>query len=366
MKEEKNSVSLAVFICKHKPEGGLRMCRGMRYVILAVIGIAFTVGVAEASTHEFFKGQVVRVIVGFGTGGGFDVYSRLIARHMGKHIPGSPTVIVENMPGAAGLVAANHLYKRVKPDGLTISNFTGGLLMGQILGRPGIEFDARKFEYVGVPVKDTWVCLLSRATGITSMENWLSSKTPVKVGGLGPGTALDDVPKILKVALNLPVRIVAGYKSVADIRLATESGELDGACGTSLQAAQTVWKNTIESGQATLVLQLVPQPHPDLQKVPLAIDFAKTEEAQQLIQAGVHDMSLTNRLYVLPPSTLKDRVRILRTAFMETLKDPEFLADAKKSKQDVDPVAGEEVERAVARFFNLSPAIVAKLKEVVK
>ena len=342
------------------------MYKRMSCLIVAIAGLALISGRAHASTHEYFKGKIVRIIVGFGTGGGFDIYSRLIASHMGKHIPGNPTVIVDNMPGAAGLVAANHLYRRVKPDGLTISNFQGGLLMGQILERPGIEFDARKFEYVGVPVKDTWVCLLSKTTGITSMEKWMSSNTPVKVGGLGPGTALDDIPKILKVALNLPVRIVAGYKSVADIRLATEGGELDGACGTSWEAAKTVWKNAIDSGDLVLLLQTGAEPHPDLPKVPFAMDFAKTEETRQLIQAGIHDMARTNRLYVLPPGTPKSRVQILRGAFIDTLKDSEFLADAKKSKQEVDPIAGEEVERIVARFFQLSPAIVAKLKEVIR
>lgn len=342
------------------------MCRGMRCVILAVIGIAFTVGVAEASTHEFFKGKIVRIIVGFGTGGGFDVYSRLLAGHLNKHIPGRPTVIVDNMPGAAGLIAANHLYKVAKPDGLTIANFTGGLLMGQILGRPGIEFDAQKFEYIGVPLTDTQVCILGSRSGITGMEKWMASRTPMRLGGLGPGTQPSDVPKILKMALDLPVRLVEGYKSVADVRLAIEGGEIDGICGTSFQAAQTVWIKGIESGALTIVLQMMPQPHPELPKVPLAMDFAKTDEGRQLIQVGIHDMARTNRLYVLPPATPKDRVHILRKAFMDTLKDLELLADARKSKQDVDPVAGEEVERIVAGLGKLSPALVFKLKEVLK
>lgn len=342
------------------------MCKGMRYVILAVIGIAFIAGVAQASTHDHFKGKIARIIVGFGPGGGFDIYARLIARHMGRHIPGNPTMIVENMPGAAGLVAANHLFKVAKPDGLTMANFTGGLLMGQILGRPGTDFDAVKFEYVGVPIQDTWVCLLTKASGITSMEKWNASKTVVKVGGLGPGTALDDIPKVLKATLGLPIRLVAGYKSVADIRLAVEGGELDGACGTSWEAAKTVWKKGIDSGDLVLILQSGAQPHPDLPKVPLAIDFAKTEEARQLIQVAIIDASRMYRLYVLPPGTPKERVQILRRAFMDMLKDPEFLEDAKKSRQDVDPVAGEEVERIVARLFRLTPAMVTKLSEVLK
>lgn len=342
------------------------MHRGICRLIVAIVGLTFSTSIAQASTHEHFKGKVVRIIVGYGTGGGFDIYARLIARHMGRHIPGSPTVIVENMPGAAGLIAANHLYKVAKPDGLTMANFSGGLLMGQILGRPGIEFDAQKFEPVGVPLKDTQLCLLAKASGITTVGKWLTSKTPVKLGGLGPGSQVDDIPKVLKATLSLPIRLVTGYKSVADIRLAIEGSELDGICGTSLQAAQTVWQRGIDLGDFVLILQMGAQPHPDLPKVPLAIDYAKTEDARQLIQVAIIDMADINRLYVLPPGTVKERVRVLRKAFMDTLKDPEFLADAKKSKQDVDPVTGEELEKTVARFFNLSPATLAKLKEVVK
>lgn len=342
------------------------MYKGMRYLVVAITGLALFAGVAQASTHEHYKGKVVRIIVGYGSGGGFDIYARLIARHMGRHILGNPTIIVENMPGAAGLIAANHLYKVAKPDGLTMANFSGGLLIGQILGRPGIEFDAQKFEPVGVPIKDAQLCLLAKASGITTVGKWLTSKTPIKLGGLGPGSQVDDIPKVLKATIGLPIRLITGYKSVADIRLAIETGELDGVCGTSLQAVQTVWQRGLDSGDFVLILQMGAQPHPDLPKVPLAIDYVKTEDARQLIQAAIIDMADINRLYVLPPGTVKERVRVLRNAFMDTLKDPEFLVDAKRSKQDVDPVAGEEAERIVARFFNLSPAVVAKLKEVVK
>ncbi|MBI2087298.1 MAG: hypothetical protein HYT78_00990 [Deltaproteobacteria bacterium] len=318
-------------------------------------------GSVRGSTHEFFKGKTLRIVVGFSAGGGFDTYSRAIARQLGKHIPGNPTVIVDNMPGAGSLITANHVYNVAKPDGLSIGNFIGGLLVGQILGRPGIQFDALKFEYVGAPTKEKYVCALTKASGITDVEKWLAAKTPVKLGGTGPGAGTDDVPKILRGALGLPIQLVSGYKGTSDIRLAAESGEVAGGCW-GWPSVKVTWSKGLKSGDVVVVVQMVPKPHRDLPAVPLAVSLATTEEARQLIQAGIHDPSIVTYLYALPPGTAKDRVQILRRAFEKTLEDPEFLADAEKSGLDLDPVTGEEAGAAVARFFKLSPAMVNKLK----
>lgn len=334
--------------------------------LVFLISLMFFASGAQSTTHDFYKGQTVRILVGFSAGGGFDTYTRVIGRHLGRHIPGNPAIIVENMPGAGSLIAANHLYKVAKPDGLTMANFIGGLLIGQVLGRPGIEFDARKFEYVGVPVMDTWVCALTKATGITSAENWLAAKTAVKLGGIGAGTGLDDAPKVLRAALNLPLQLVSGYKGTSDIRLAAENGEVGGGCGWSWDSVKATWTRAIESGEIVIPLQMRDKPHPELQKVPLAINFAKTEEARQLIRLGTHEPPAINRPYILPPGTPKERVQAVRQAFMETLKDPQFLADAKKSKLDIEPLTGEEVEKTVQGLFKLEPGVVARLSDILK
>jgi len=342
------------------------MRRRIYFVIAAVLAIAFMGQAANPSTHDFYKGKTIRMVVGFAAGGGFDTYSRTIARHLVKHIPGNPTIIVENMTGAGSLIAANHLYRAAKPDGLTMGNIIGGLFLGQILGRAGIEFDALKFEYLGVPAKDHQTCALMKKSGITSMEKWMASKTPVKVGGTGPGASTYDNPKILQVALGLPLQLVAGYKGTAEIRLAAENGEVAGGCGWGWDSVRATWARGIESGDVVVVVLAARRPHPELPKVPLAIDYVKTEEGRQLIEVGIHDMSALTRSYALPPGTPKERVQLLRKAFMETMKDREFLADAKKSRLDVDPLAGEEMEKTVAGFFKLNPSLVAKLKEVLK
>jgi tripartite-type tricarboxylate transporter receptor subunit TctC len=194
---------------------------------------------AAASADDFYKGKTVRIVVGFSAGGGFDTYARAITRHMSKHIPGQPAIVVENMTGAGSLIAANHVYKVAKPDGLTIGHFIGGLFLGQVLGQAGVEFDARKFEFIGAPITDHVVCALTKASGITSVEKWMASKTPVKMGGIAPGTSTpDNATRILKAALGLPIQLVTGYKGTADVRLAAESGEDPAAVGVGIRSKQ--------------------------------------------------------------------------------------------------------------------------------
>jgi tripartite-type tricarboxylate transporter receptor subunit TctC len=337
----------------------------MRNVWIAIC-LAVIISAPVGAQEPFYSGKTLRIVVGFSAGGGFDVYSRAISRHIGKHIPGNPTVIVENMTGAGSLVAANHMYRAAKPDGLSIGNFNGGLFVQQLLGWPGIEFDAAKFEYIGVPVKDKAVCAMTKASGITSLERWTASKTPLKLGATGPGSATHNIPLILKEAVNLPIQLVSGYKGIADVRLAAESGELAGVCGWTWDSLKATWTRALDSGDAIVVLQTVPQAIPELPKVPLAIGLAKTDDARQLIQTGIHDVADLTYSYVLPPQTPKDRVDIIRTAFVTTMKDPEFLAETKKSRLGIDPMTGDELARTIVRLFKTSPGVVAKLKEVLK
>lgn len=331
-----------------------------------VVAVLLFFGSSAFGQEPFYKGKTVRIIVGASAGGGYDTYSRTIARHMGKHVPGNPTIVVENMPGAGFLISANYMYKVAKPDGLTIGHFIGGLFLQQFLSlRGGIEFDSRKFEYVGVPAQDNYAIGISKATGITSMEQWLSSKTPIKLGGVGPGSATDDIPKVLGATIGLPFQLVTGYKGTADIRLAFASGEVQGVCN-AWESFKATWRKEREAGDVLLVVQNISKPHPDLPKVPLAISYAKTDEARKIVNAVVHTVGPTARPYMLPPGTPKDRVEILRKAFMATMKDPEFLAEAAKAKLDINPLDGAELDRNVKEVFNLEPALIPKVKEILK
>jgi tripartite-type tricarboxylate transporter receptor subunit TctC len=314
----------------------------------------------HASAADFYKGKTVRIVVGFTPGGAFDSYSRSFARHMRKYLPGNPTITVENMPGAGSLIAANYLYKAASPDGLTIGNFIGSVLMGQVLGQKGIEFDARRFEFIGAPARYYPVCVFSKASGIITLENWTASKTPVKMGGIGQGTSGDNTIKVLKAALGLPVQLVTGYKGMAEIRLATEAGEVAGTCF----GPRTVWQKTLETGEVVPVLQVTAIPAADFPKVPLAISLAKSEEARQLIEVGVHNDNAIALTYALPPGTSKEVLTLVRRAFVDTLKDGEFTAEMKKARLDVDPVSGDEVERIIKETFKLDPVLLGKLKDI--
>ena len=234
----------------------------------------------------YYEGKTIRLIVGFPAGGGFDTYSRLLGRHLSKNIPGNPTVIVENMPGGGSLIAAKHLFRRVKPDGLTLGNLTSQLVMAQILTREGMDIDMRKFEYLGAPVQDNVVCGITKSCGVTSLDQWLASKKTIKFGGDAPGSFPADSAKILKAALDLPVQIVEGYPGTREILLAAESGEVCGGCW-QWESMKVIWAKGLSSGDVSVIIQATDKPVRDLPKVPVASDFAKTEEGRQLIKAGI-------------------------------------------------------------------------------
>ncbi len=340
------------------------MCRKLFWLGALLAGLTL-ISYSAFAASPFYEGKTIRIIVGYSAGGGYDAYARVLSRHMGRHIPGNPTIIVENMTGAGSLISANHLYKVAKADGLTIGHFNGGLFFNQVLGEQGIEFDARKFQFIGAAVKEDCAFAFTKASGIASMEKWMASKTPVKMGGVGPGAyAPDNVIRIVKVALNLPIQLVSGYKGTADIRLACESGELAGT-SWGWQSMRATWRKALDTGDVVVVLQTVPKAFPDLSKVPLAINLAKTEEARQLIELGIHSPSVFARPFVLPPGTPKDREQILSKALQETLKDKEFLAETEKAKLDLAPVTTEELEKTVAGIFKMDSAMTAKMKDIL-
>lgn len=332
--------------------------------LFAAMFVTLLLAGASWAQESFYKGKTVRIIVGLSAGGGYDTYTRAIARHLGKHIPGNPAVVVENMTGAGSLIAANHMYKVAKPDGLTIGHFLGGLFLQQVLGKPGIQFDGRKFEYLGVPTQDSQMLAISKRTGINSADEWFTSKKVVKFGSVGAGSATEDLTKIAMATINAPIQLVSGYKGTAEIRLAFNSGEIDGLT-SAWESFKSTWTREVKDGDVKMILQAIPKPHPELAKVPRVIDYAKTDLDRKVIHVGMHNYSPVARPYLMPPGTPKDRVRLLRKAFMATLKDPEFVADATKAKLDLSPLSGEELEKTVLEIYEAEPAVVAKLKEIL-
>jgi tripartite-type tricarboxylate transporter receptor subunit TctC len=337
--------------------GRLRSC--------LVIGTLSLFLSAPVSPQEsFYKGKTLTFLVGAPPGGGFDTMTRIVARHMGVHLPGNPIVVVQNMTGAGTLIAANHLYNRSKPDGLTIGVWVGSLTLQKFLGGTGMDFDPMKFEWIGVPVQQTFLCAFTKASGITSMEKWYAAKTPVKMGGQVPGTRPDDISSILKAALGLPIQLVQGYKGTAEITMAAEAGELGGQC-TSWQGLKSSWRRQYEAGDVAIIVQTNRKSIPELTHVPLAINYAKTEEAKQLIEVGIHDLNAITLAYSAPPGTPKDKVQILRVALRATLRDSAFLADAKAAQQEVDPMTGEDLAATIAGFKKIPAPVMDKLAELL-
>lgn len=315
----------------------------------------------EQAVANYYSGKTVRFVVGFAPGGGFDTYSRAIARHIGKHIPGNPAVIVDNMVGGGSLTAANYVYGGTRPDGLTIGTWIGGLITQQLLGGEGIEFDALKYRFLGAPTPDSPVCAVRKDSGFRTLSQAINAPQPLILGGTAPGSTTDDVPKVLGAALGVNYKLVSGYGGTANIRQAADSGEIQGGCW-AWESIKVTWKAGIESGDVQVIAQAAPKKIADLPNVEYVLDLAKTDEAKQLLQVGIITPSALTRPYAMHPDTPNDRVIAMRKAFMAVFQDPEFMEEAQKAQLDVAPIPGEEYERLVREVFATPEALKAKLK----
>lgn len=332
--------------------------------VISVFGVVMLLASASLNAASFYEGKVVRITVGFSAGGGFDLWARVVARHLGRNIPGNPTVIVENITGAGGLIQTNNLFKATKPDGLTIGHINGGLILSQMLGQPGYDFDSQKFIYLGAANKENTVFVFGKKGGVTSADQWRTSSVPVKVGGLVTGNFIDNCDRVMKSVIGFPTQVITGYKGTADILIATESGELAGGAA-SWDGVKTNRKRAIESGDMFVVVQCVPKPLKEIPNVPRVIDFAKTPEQKKFVQILIHDANDYSRPFAVPPGTPKERIEILRNAFQQTMKDNEFLAEINKMQLTLDPTTGQELTAAVAGSSKLDQDTLTKLRDIL-
>jgi tripartite-type tricarboxylate transporter receptor subunit TctC len=331
-----------------------------------LVGVVFAFVVATTVYgQEFYKGKTLVFIVGTAPGGGFDTYSRITARHIGKHIPGNPSTIVQNMPGAGNLIAANYVYNKAEPDGLTVGHFSGSMIFKHILGDQGVMFDGRKFGWLGTPAPERHTCVLTEKTGIKNLEEWSASKRPVKLGSLGPGNATSALPQLLRAVLGLPISVVEGFKGTSDIRLAAEAGEIDGACW-GWDSIKVTWAKAVESGFVRPIIQTTLEPFPDLPNVPVAAQQAKTKEGQDLLRFGFQAYGPSAIAYSAPPGVPKDRMLVLQEAFMATMKDSDFLAETNKANLIVSPIDGPTIAKIVADLYRVEPRLVARFREITE
>ncbi len=317
-----------------------------------------------ASAEDFYKGKTVRIIVGSAPGGGFDTYARLVARHIPKHLPGAPNTLVTSMTGAGNLIAANYMYNKAKPDGLTIGHWVGTLVLQQVLGNQRVQFDARKFEWITVPKPSYTACVVARDSGVTSMDQWLAASKPLKLGGMGPGSSISDIPRLVGSITGVPIHLIEGYGGAARIRLAIEKREVFGGCW-SPDVILSYWPKQVPAGELNFVVQVGVGRHPRLPDVPNLLEYAKNDAERQLAGVVGRNAHEILRAFSLPPGTPKDRVELLRKAFADTFKDPELLAEAKKAKLIINPVPGPRLVEAVNEFFHLDAELMARLRQIL-
>jgi len=329
------------------------------------LSVSLVTAALAASVEEFYKGKTIHFVVGGSAGGGYDTYTRLIARHFAQYVPGKPSTVVQNMPGAAMLISANYIFNSAPRDGTSIGHWSGPLILQQLMGNPAVKFEGRKFNWVGMPTPDSLVCILTERSGIKTAEDWRKAKTRVKLGAIGPGTSGTDDTKLLAAATGFPLQLIEGYKGTADIRAAAEQGEVDGTCAFGWQSAKVTWANALRTRQVHVVLQTMLEPHPELKGVPLAVDYAKTEEGKKLLRIA-SELYGKQRLYSLPPQVPEQRVRALQKAFTDTLKDPQLLAEAGKAKLEIDPVDGPGIEKMVNGLYELEPAVLNRVKQLLE
>jgi tripartite-type tricarboxylate transporter receptor subunit TctC len=325
--------------------------------------VSLVAGPARLSADDFYKGKTIRFVVGAAPGGGYDLVSRVVGRHMGKHIPGNPTIVVENMTGGGQLIAANYTYNSAKPDGLFVGIWNGAFVLRQALGDKAVRLDGRKLGWIGAPTKGTPVCGIMAFTGLKTLDDVLAANREIKVGAVGPGSTYDDLPKILNLTLGTKFKVVSGYEGTGTILVAMRRKEVEGGCPT-WESMRTTYRSMLDAkGDERIIPFLIHSrwDDPEVKDLPLIHDVIKKDPdklAAYKTWGGSYEFQ---RPFSLPPGTPKERVQLLRKAFADTMKDPEFMAEAKKVKLQVTYVSGEQIEKYVEDMLSITP----KAKELL-
>jgi tripartite-type tricarboxylate transporter receptor subunit TctC len=322
-----------------------------------MVGIALLAfAIRTAGADEFYKGKTIRFVVGLAPGGGYDLAARTIGRHLGKHIPGNPTIVVENMTGAGSLIAANYTYNSAKPDGLFVGIWNSALVLRQALRDKAMRFDARKFGWIGAPTKGTPFCSIMAHTGLKSLKDVVAANRELKMGSTGPGSTYDDLPQILDRTLGTKFKVISGYEGTGPILVAMRRKEIDGGCWTWESARTTARPMLDAKGDDKLIPFLIHsrEPDPEVKDLPLIPEVIKGEDNLSAYRTWVGTYEF-QRPFTVPPGTPKERLQLLRKGFADTMKDPEFITEAEKSKLETTYVSGEEVDKYVAQVLGITP-----------
>ena len=342
----------------------------IRYLAGATVALFLIANASSAAADDFYKDKTIRVTVGLAPGGGYDTYARAIARHIGKHIPGNPSLVVDNMEGAGSLIAANYTYNKADRDGTFIGVWNSAYILYQALGDRAVRLDGKKLNWIGAPIKGSPSCNIMGFTGLKTMDEVVKSGKELKMGSTRAGSTYNDLPMILNQTVGTKFKVINGYKGTSLITVAMRSKELDGGCWGWESARVTARAMLDASGDQKLIPILVHSKWEDkeLANVPLARDYIKSkggDDGVRLYNVWINQYEF-QRPWVMPPGVPKDRVETLRKAFKATFEDPEFLAEAQTTKLELQYVGADEINGLVKEILDISPKAKMGLQFLVR
>jgi tripartite-type tricarboxylate transporter receptor subunit TctC len=337
-----------------------------RIISASAITLAASLVAAPALAADYYAGKTLEFLVGAPPGGGYDIYARAVARQLGRNIPGEPTVVVKNMPGAGSAKAAQYIATIAPKDGTTVAGIMPGAIMGPLLDdRTAPLFDPNKVRYVGTANSGTRVCATLKGGKIATMDD--AQKVKAKFGGSAPNDSTFEYGYLHKHTSGALWDIVPGYRGTAEMALAMERGEIDGICGWDWSSLKSQKPDWLRDGKVNVFMQVSMEPHPELTKmgVPTVFQYVKDEESRKVVDLVI-SQTVFHRSYIAPPDTPPAQLEILRKAFDDTMMDKEFLAEAERVRIDIEPLSGAKVQDVVARLYATPPAIVDRARKAIR
>ena len=328
----------------------------MTFVIAVLLLVA---GDASAQTAEpFFARKTVTISIGYTAGGSYDLYGRMVARHLGKHIPGQPTVIAQNMPGAGSLKAANYLYEVAPKDGTALGVIVESAALEQALANPGVQYDAARFAYIGRVATSNNIFMQWHTAKVQSLAD--AKRTETSLAGTGPGSIAETVPRLLNALIGTKFKLISGYPASSEAMLAMERGEVEGASSSwaAVKVAKQAW---LRERKIRIILQTAPARIVELPEAPSLGEIGDTSEDRQVF-ALYASGSAVGRSVLGPPGIPAERVKALRDAFQAMVKDPDFVGDIQRINVELDPLPGEEVAQLIARTLNVPASVRERAK----
>jgi len=334
-----------------------------RVIVATQCLVAATIPAHADAVSDFYKGKTLSLIAGFPPGGGYDTYVRTLARHFGRFIPGQPLVVASNMPGAGSLTAANHIYGKATPDGLSLAMFASSAAMEPLLGNKAAQFDNTRFSWIGSMSNDVAYCGVWQSPGIPATFDEMASKGTI-FGGGAPAAITYQHPMVLKNLLRANIRVIQGYAGTRDINLAMQRGEVHGTCGLFGSSIKSSFAEDVKVGRLKIVIQMGNKKSDEFGAVPSVFDYARTDEERAVLDVHFRQL-LLGRPVAGPPGIPADRLKALRDALTATMKDAEFLSEANKAGLDIDPASVEEVDALLKRFAAFPPEVFRKAQEAI-